>query len=509
MHGQPSAVTIRLKVLPNKLQLIFISQPKADNATYTCEGLVDGNKENVSIRLTVYYGINVLSPKTYYAEKNTDVTLWCRSDREDLVENVEWHRIIFGKWYPIYPVKYVSGYETKPGSEGHYLVIKNLQLRDTLKYVCAIDLIQNMSKTLTHHFVDVIVTVKPTITLPLSFKPVMPNVGDRLVMTCQAGGTPPPVYMFRKDNQDLMTKPNTEGEYIIESVKQTDDGDYWCEATNTGGSANVTAALQVNILRNLEATRFYPDPVRGAEFSLEEASFRSLLATSGLSSDLSRLEDADRLLWVWIVSRIKGWRPRWARAPFFPEEPPRPPPALLAPLGCGYTVHATAGLQYGHVASPNYPQHYPEGIDCTWYLLNFPKLDLFITDLSTRKGDADEKSMTCKRDQHHTISELVENGIDVLEISRGYSKNGAQPISYKPFSLLCGDMFLGNMEVDHRGYSEQRKSLQQISYRIRFITAKNGSTLTQERGFVLTWFYVPPFRKQAHSKFVFLCTSEC
>ncbi|KAK7105616.1 hypothetical protein V1264_016975 [Littorina saxatilis] len=57
------------------------------------------------------------------------------------------------------------------------------------------------------------------------------------------------------------------------------------------------------------------------------------------------------------------------------------------------------------------------------------------------------------------------------------------------------------MKVDYSSFldSEEKESVQQISYRIRFITAKNGSTLTQERGFVLTWFYVPPFPKQINT----------
>ncbi|XP_070203374.1 contactin-2-like [Littorina saxatilis] len=89
------------------------------------------------------------------------------------------------------------------------------------------------------------ILLPPKITGPIIFSPEVPIKGQKLVITCHASGIPPPSYMFRKDNTDLREKPTTKGEYIIPSVKYTDEGDYQCDAMNWIGSDSMTGSLKV------------------------------------------------------------------------------------------------------------------------------------------------------------------------------------------------------------------------------------------------------------------------
>ncbi|XP_070201986.1 neural cell adhesion molecule 2-like isoform X3 [Littorina saxatilis] len=224
--------------------VLRIPNPTDDDAgTYTCRGVVNRVAKEGSITLELYRGINMTSPLTQYATQGSVAKIWCRMTKTNLEKDISWYH---ENWALIRSDdKYRVGYENGAGQEGDYLEIKDIQLDDGGKYICNIDMM-SVGKTLAN-FIQVVVTVPPKMIKPITFNPVVPKEGDRLVMSCEASGTPRPTYMFRKNNQDLLEQPNTDGNYIIEKVNRTDEGLYQCEATNKGGSDTSDVTLDVKI----------------------------------------------------------------------------------------------------------------------------------------------------------------------------------------------------------------------------------------------------------------------
>ncbi|XP_070203357.1 uncharacterized protein [Littorina saxatilis] len=157
--------------------------------------------------------------------------------------------------------------------------------------------------------------------------------------------------------------------------------------------------------------------------------------------------------------------------------------------GCGYDIHAADDVKYGHIVSPNYPHTYPAGLDCTWYLYGFHRVDFHSSDISLRKGTESlcgEALLDSTR--------LLQSGADIVEISQGYAGIGMRPMHFQSLAILCsGGDLKPNREIN--GASADKDG-EQVAYRIRFLVAPDKRGLNGQRGFVLTWFKINSYPGQ-------------
>lgn len=81
------------------------------------------------------------------------------------------------------------------------------------------------------------------------------NVGDAIILNCQAEGTPTPEIVWYKDANPVSTSPtigifNEGTELRIASIKNEDIGDYTCIARNGEGQISHSARVVIAGLLN-------------------------------------------------------------------------------------------------------------------------------------------------------------------------------------------------------------------------------------------------------------------
>ncbi|XP_070203056.1 uncharacterized protein [Littorina saxatilis] len=173
--------------------------------------------------------------------------------------------------------------------------------------------------------------------------------------------------------------------------------------------------------------------------------------------------------------------------PFSPEQIKS---AEVTLEGCGYNIHAADDVKYGHIVSPNYPHTYPAGLDCTWYLYGFHRVDFHSSDISLRNGT----ESLCGDKALPDSTRLLQSGADIVEISQGYAGIGMRPTDFQSLAVLCSGADLKpKREING---SSADKDGERVAYRIRFLVAPDKRGLDGQRGFVLTWFKINSYPGQ-------------
>lgn len=250
-NGAPIATSHRVKTedLGDLLSLNIRPAQQDDAGTYTCKGSVDGQEVVADITLEFYTGIEVTSPKVQYPVQATDAKIMCQLATSNSQITVLWYRQTPG-----------SQDETRIQNNDRYrinpdhLQIRNIQQEDKGVYICKPNIFAlGLS---VDHVINVIVTVIPVFSMPIAISPTTPKEGDHMMMTCRADGIPEPKYTFNKKDPSGVWVPvleDSHGEYRIQNVTRTDDGDYQCVAVNKGGQAVSNTVLNVGIPPKIEA----------------------------------------------------------------------------------------------------------------------------------------------------------------------------------------------------------------------------------------------------------------
>ncbi|XP_071111300.1 neural cell adhesion molecule 2-like [Haliotis cracherodii] len=211
-------------------ELQFDTLKNGDEGVYTCRGTIGGNTITSDIRLELYDRINVLSNHTQQPNIYTDAVIAC-AVKDNPFPYVQWS---FGNGTTIRGERY------RPLPQG--LQIKNITKADNGVYICKI-FRWKIGDDLPFQ-INVTVTVPPSLKGPPTRS--APIVGKRFKMTCVADGTPRPSFTFKKDKMVLSGERykvsitndvnETRGMLVIEHLRNTDEGTYFCIAHNQGGS---------------------------------------------------------------------------------------------------------------------------------------------------------------------------------------------------------------------------------------------------------------------------------
>ncbi|XP_070203354.1 uncharacterized protein [Littorina saxatilis] len=126
-------------------------------------------------------------------------------------------------------------------------------------------------------------------------------------------------------------------------------------------------------------------------------------------------------------------RPDLASLDDIPFSPEQIKSAEVRLEGCGYDIHAADDVKYGHIVSPHYPHTYPAGLDCTWYLYGFHRVDFHLSDISLRNGT----ESLCGDKALPDSTRLLQSGADIVEISQGYAGIGMRPTAFQSLAVLC------------------------------------------------------------------------
>ncbi|XP_076457540.1 neural cell adhesion molecule 2-like isoform X2 [Babylonia areolata] len=235
----------------NSASLKITSVATSDEGNYKCTAMINGSLQEEATYVEVFENVEFLSPPEQSVINGTTARVWCRTSTTSRPKTMKWYARGDRGILETLPDKCVPGYETNAAQVGNYLEIINVDLSDSKTYVCSLEF-KRLGET-RNYDINVIVTVPPKI-MPIHLDPTSPKEGDRLLMSCKAEGIPPPTYMFYKGNRPLMEQRSTDGEYVIENLKRTDEGVYSCNAMNKGGNQSETLNLDVKILPSFENT---------------------------------------------------------------------------------------------------------------------------------------------------------------------------------------------------------------------------------------------------------------
>ncbi|XP_034950856.1 protein turtle isoform X2 [Chelonus insularis] len=160
-------------------------------------------------------------------------------------------------WYESYPTHSGEGYEgrvSRVNPNSHYgiasLNLTNIQENDQGWYECKVVFLNrspNSPKNGTWFHLDVHAPPRFTMTPE---EMIYVNLGDAIILNCQAEGTPTPEIVWYKDANPVTTSStigifNEGTELRIASIKNEDIGDYTCIARNGEGQISHSARVVI------------------------------------------------------------------------------------------------------------------------------------------------------------------------------------------------------------------------------------------------------------------------
>ncbi|XP_011500323.1 PREDICTED: protein turtle-like isoform X3 [Ceratosolen solmsi marchali] len=157
-------------------------------------------------------------------------------------------------WYEAYPAHNGAGYEgrvSKVSPDSHYgvasLNLTNIQESDQGWYKCIVAFLNRSPNNKNGTWFHLDVHAPPAFTITPE-EMIYVNLGDAIILNCQAMGTPKPEILWFKDESPVEPSStikimNDGTELRISMIKTEDIGDYTCLARNGEGQISHTARV--------------------------------------------------------------------------------------------------------------------------------------------------------------------------------------------------------------------------------------------------------------------------
>ncbi|NP_001191400.1 NCAM-related cell adhesion molecule precursor [Aplysia californica] len=247
---------VRVEALGNSRYMLRIgSGEDNDGGVYRCEGTLAGQTDSKTINVVVIKPLEIHSDQEQFDILGGEGEVECE---------------VSGKPAPTVTWKFENNTKIEAGEKYtialNKLIIKDLSLEDTKKYLC--DIIVIDTGETKDFYIDFTVVKLPTIALPPTIHPDNPKVGDEVKITCQATGVPPPTYQFKKGDVMVTDEMVNNGVLTINPLKTTDQATYTCIATNKGGFAESSNTLDVKVPPTIEDMEETYDAVSGQELTI-------------------------------------------------------------------------------------------------------------------------------------------------------------------------------------------------------------------------------------------------
>ncbi|KAK2193775.1 hypothetical protein NP493_5g02050 [Ridgeia piscesae] len=218
--------------------LIYNAQP-ADSGTYVC--VVSNDAGSVRGYIVVVIEGSVTVPprrggSTHVVRQRDEVV--------NVGDRIEINCEVTGEPDPV--VKWIRLNSDLPPSaqiQGNLLIIPSIRVQDGGIYRCVA---HNLIGTV---FAQVSIRVRAAPVIPVSHQNQAASVGSRVILTCEAHGSPKPIVTWSKKNGELPRNHETQnGILTIPFLKVEDAGEYVCSASNEFGVSQAIVVLRIGAM---------------------------------------------------------------------------------------------------------------------------------------------------------------------------------------------------------------------------------------------------------------------
>ncbi|XP_063828975.1 immunoglobulin superfamily member 10-like [Ostrinia nubilalis] len=213
---------------------------KKTSGTYKCQTNFEGNKYIQTYHITAYDPITINPPVKQFLLLGNRSLIRCEVHAEpDANLIVTWHKVEGDR---LVQINTDATYTIMP--EGLY--INKVEEKDKGIYSCAVLESKTMDEVDINIYTEII--TKPVIKRVKAVPESTVVVGDRLVLECDAEGTPHPEYIWRKVDEPVTENPPRWKQQInalvMESIQPQDSGVYECVAQSNAGVVSETIDIQ-------------------------------------------------------------------------------------------------------------------------------------------------------------------------------------------------------------------------------------------------------------------------